>query len=399
MHAVVLLLNRGRGSGGVARQHARSLIERGHRVTFMHSGMDEGVAGADNRDVALHTDLLPVHEYLPGAGERQQPVATMTPAQALRYTADIVAALSAVEDADVVIGHHANLSAIAAHFHARRRKIPYVVFAHGTGIEPRHRGGYAEPIWKQIQSALEDADGIIVTTEYVRDELVRPLADIPLGRFFVLPCGVDLDEFHPDRGGDVAARYGLPDWYVVCPGALTELKGPQNVVVASREYADLAPTIFLGDGDLRHRLEGEIGDRGRFLGFVSDADKAALINSATVLAAAPEKREHFGIIYIEALAAGTVPVAYEGGGVDSIITCDTGIRTERNPAALGRAVRALLLDDDRRARMARAGRRRAEREYDRQELGLAFESWLSDLATAPQRPGNAAHPVYGRAAG
>lgn len=56
------------------------------------------------------------------------------------------------------------------------------------------------------------------------------------------------------------------------------------------------------------------------------------------LAAAPEKKEHFGIIYAEALAGGTVPVAYEGGGVASIITKDVGVLTDRDPVALGDAI-------------------------------------------------------------
>ena len=129
----------------------------------------------------------------------------------------------------------------------------------------------------------------------------------------------------------LASRYKLLETYVICPGALTALKGPQNVVKASLEYADVAPTIFIGDGELRCQIEEKLNGRGKVLGFVSTEDKAALINAASVLAAVPEKKEHFGIIYAEGLAAGTPPVAYEGGGVSSIITQETGILTKRDP--------------------------------------------------------------------
>jgi glycosyltransferase involved in cell wall biosynthesis len=361
----------------------------------MHPHMGEGVVGANNVDVALHSDIVPVHEYLPVAGARQQAVSTMTPVQALRYTADIAAALSMLGHVDVVVAHHANLTAVAAQYFAHRMRIPYVVFVHGTGIEPRHDGGYDSAVWEEIRDAIEGAAGIIVTTDYVRDELVRPVADIPVGRFFVLPCGVDLDEFHPDNRSDVRERYGLPERYVICPGALTKLKGPQNVVAASREYADLAETMFIGDGDLRQELEHDLGDRGRVLGFVSDADKAALINGATVLAAAPEKREHFGIIYVEALAAGTVPVAYSGGGVNSIISRDVGVTTERDPRALGRAIRRILHDDEQRSNMARAGRERAVRLYDDAALGSELEAWLTAIARHDPRLRMGEHPVFG----
>lgn len=399
MHAAVLMLNRGRGSGGVARQHADALIAAGHRVTFMHPHINRGVPGASNLDVALHTDLIPVHEYLPAAPNRQQAVSTMSPAQALRYTADITAALSSLDAVDVIVAHHANLTAVAARYYARRMGIPYVVFVHGTGIEPRHRGGYADAVWDEVRCALEEADGVLVTTNYVRDELVRPVADVPCHRFFVLPCGVDLTTFHPEAVPAARARFDLGQRYVICPGAITELKGPQHVVAASEEYADLAETVFIGDGDLRHRLERELRGRGRFLGFVSDADKAALINEATILAAAPLKQEHFGIIYIEALAAGTVPVAYAGGGVNSIISRDVGVLTDRDPAVLGRAIRGLLEDPRRLERLAVSGRARAEQLYDAAELGEEFVAWLSSVASRDRRWQHAEHPVFGKVAG
>jgi glycosyltransferase involved in cell wall biosynthesis len=357
--------------------------------------MDAGVRGAANLDVALHTDVLPVHEYLPAAGARQRAVSTMSPMQALRYTADIAAALSGLEDVDVVVAHHANLTAVAAHYFARRMRIPFVVFVHGTGIEPRFGGGYDAAVWDEIRTALEASSGLLVTTDYVRDELVRPIVDVPAGRFFVLPCGVDLEEFRPTREHRVRQRLGLPERYVICPGALTELKGPQNVVAASEEYCDLAPTIFIGDGEMRSELERLLGERGTFLGFVTNEDKAALISEATVLAAAPEKREHFGIIYVEALAAGTVPVAYRGGGVGSIITPDVGIVTDRDPQLLGRAIRRVLEDDAMRERMGRAGRDRAERLYDGAVLGGEFTAWLESVVARDHRWRVAQHPVYG----
>ena len=217
-------------------------------------------------------------------------------------------------------------------------------------------------------------------TDYVRDSLVRPVVDLPERKFLVLPCGVDLTAFAPGNTGSVREKYGLPDSFVLCPGALTRAKGPQNVVEASREYDDLATTVFIGDGDLREQLEGDIGRRGRFLGFVSAEDRTHLVNAATVLTAAPEKMEHFGIIYAEALAGGTVPVAYRGGGVPSVVSPEVGILTERTPRALGTAIRGLLEKAPRRERMARAARERAERKYDYEKLITRLETWLAGLA-------------------
>jgi len=162
-------------------------------------------------------------------------------------------------------------------------------------------------------------------------------------------------------------------------------KGPQNVAAASIEYADLAPTIFIGDGDLRGWLAAELGGRGKLLGFVPAADKAALIRTASILTAAPEKKEHFGIIYAEALAAGTPPVAYEGGGVSSIVTPETGILTKRDPKELGQAIRSLLSDGDRLTAAAQNGRTRAEECFSSQKLGTRLENWLTGVMGATRR--------------
>jgi glycosyltransferase involved in cell wall biosynthesis len=321
-----------------------------------------------------------VHEYLPSAGRTQEQVASMSYERVASYLGDYERALeSIIDDVDIVVGHHASISAIATAKIANRGGKPYVLFLHGTGIEPRHNGMYDDRVWSMIREAIEGANGILVTTEYVRDELVRSLIYLPPERFLVLPCGIDLDEFHSGRSVKVAQTYALPDRYVICPGALTASKGPQNVVEATREYADIAPTFFIGDGELREQIEARLNGRGRLLGFVSAEDKAALINAASVLVAAPEKKEHFGIIYAEGLAAGTPPVTYEGGGVSSIITRETGILTKRDPKLLGRAIRALLTDPTRLAMMARNGRRRAEENFSWLTLGQELKDWLVQI--------------------
>ena len=382
MRVAILLLNSGRGSGEVARRQARYLAANGCRVFFMHPGIGEGAPGALNQDIELHSSVTPVHEHLPSAGRDQEQVAVMSYARAMSYLADYERALeSVIDEVDIVLGHHASISAIATANIAGRAGKPYALFLHGTGIEPRHEGKYDDRLWSLIQQAIEGANGILVTTEYVRDRLVRALIDLPLERFLVLPCGVDLDEFHPDQGAVIGRKYALPERYVICPGALTASKGPQNVVAATVEYADLAPTVFIGDGELRQQIEADLNGRGSVLGFVSAEDKAALINAASILTAAPEKKEHFGIIYAEGLAAGTPSVVYEGGGVASIVTQRTGILTERDPQALGGAIRGLLTDPGRLAAMAREGRRRAEEHFSWLKLGRSLEEWLVRMSS------------------
>jgi glycosyltransferase involved in cell wall biosynthesis len=386
MRVAVVALNKGRGSGQVARHHMRALVGAGHDVTSIHACASAYLPGVDQREVTPADGVLPVHEYLPGHTGPQLATSQMPAAQASRIIDEFEAAVDTIHPAtEILVAHHANLSTVAVARVARRRSIPYVVFVHGTGIEPRRTGGYADQVWELIADAVVGAHGIIVTTEYVRDELLEPLIPVPANRILVLPCGIDLQEFRPTSSRLMRDRYRLPDRYVICPGAITEPKGTANVVAATTYYADLAPTIFIGDGELLGRLEAELGTNGRFLGFVSEHDKAGLINEATVLAAAPNKLEHFGIIYAEALAAGTVPVAYRGGGVESIITPHVGVLTDRNPAALGSHVRVLLENTASTTCMSLQARRRAEVHFDNDELSRQFVAWLTSIAAGTSR--------------
>ena len=316
MNIAILLLNQGRGSGEVAREHVRHLIKMGHKVFFLYPGNNNEIKGAENINIQLHTHILPVHEYLPSAGDKQKQVARMNHEEMMEYLADYENALREIAtDVDIFIAHHANLSCVAVHNIAREINKPYVVFVHGTGIEPQHEKLWDDANWQMIKNAIIEAKGVLVTTKYVRDILVKPIIDIPNNKFLILPCGVDLEDFRPDNIEGIREKFDLPETYVICPGALTKSKGPQNVVEASSQYSDLALSVFIGAGELQEELEKKLGKKGKFLGFVSSEDKAKLINAATLLVAAPEKKEHFGIIYAEALAGGTPCVAYEGGGV------------------------------------------------------------------------------------
>lgn len=377
MNIAILLLNKGRGSGEVAREHVRHLIKQGHKVYFLYPGNNNEIAGAENIDIKLHSSIIPVHEYLPSAGDKQHQVARMSHEEMMTYLPDYEKALRSIAgDIDIFIGHHANLSAVAVHNIATEFGKPYVLFVHGTGIEPRHEGLWNDDNWKLIVQAIKAASGIIVTTDYVRDSLIIPLIDIPVNKFLVLPCGVNLIDFKPGNVQGVFEKFDLPETYVICPGALTKSKGPQNVVAASKEYAELATTIFIGAGELQEELEKELGDKGRFLGFVSSEDKARLIVGATILVAAPEKKEHFGIIYAEALAGGTPCVAYEGGGVGSIVTPTEGILTERSPVELGKKINYLLQNTGLRKQMSVSCRYRAEKLFNYDELVHELVDWM-----------------------
>ena len=83
------------------------------------------------------------------------------------------------------------------------------------------------------------------------------------------------------------------------------------------------PVVIAGDGPSRPALEQLRDALGlhhvRFVGAVSDADKWALLRSARCLIAPARSGESFGIVLLEAMAAGTVPIAADNPGYRHVL--------------------------------------------------------------------------------
>jgi phosphatidylinositol alpha-1,6-mannosyltransferase len=78
------------------------------------------------------------------------------------------------------------------------------------------------------------------------------------------------------------------------------------------------------------------------------------------------EQEGFGIVFLEAAAAGVPQVAgRSGGAAEAVEHGKTGLVVDdpTDVEAVASALDELLADEDRRGTMARAGRERAEREF------------------------------------
>ncbi len=108
---------------------------------------------------------------------------------------------------------------------------------------------------------------------------------------------------------------------------------------------------------LTRRLQGV-----EFLGRVGDDEKAQLFRTATVYISPATGRESFGIVLLEAMAAGTPIVASDIHGYKGVVRRgEQGLLVPpRHPKALAAAIRQLLADPELRARMGASGRVRAE---------------------------------------
>jgi phosphatidylinositol alpha-1,6-mannosyltransferase len=121
---------------------------------------------------------------------------------------------------------------------------------------------------------------------------------------------------------------------------------------------------------------------------VADDDLPLLYGSSDVFAMLARSRwrgleqEGFGIVFLEAAAAGIAQIGGASGGVpEAIVDGETGVVVDPpdDVDAVATALGGLLDDPDRRARLGAAARRRAVADFDRDVLAARLHHALSGL--------------------
>ena len=254
-----------------------------------------------------------------------------------------------------------------------RLDLPYAVVVHGAEVAIP---GRLPGVQRLLRDVLDSAAGVIAAGGYPALECERALGrHLPA---FVIPPGVDIERFRPASRHDrslLRSRLGLrPEApTVVSVSRLVPRKGMDTLVRAAALLAargrDLQ-VVIAGDGRDRGRLRSLAARTGapvRLVGRLGDDDVAALLGCADVFAMLCRTRwrgleqEGFGIVYLEAAAAGVPQVAGRSGGAhEAVADGETGLVLDpATPGAAAEAIGALLDDGERRTEMGAAARQRA----------------------------------------
>jgi phosphatidylinositol alpha-mannosyltransferase len=130
-----------------------------------------------------------------------------------------------------------------------------------------------------------------------------------------------------------------------------------------------------GDGPDTDALRAEyVADsRIEWLGRISDADKIARLRGASLFCAPSLHGESFGVVLIEAMAAGTPVVASSLDGYRNVAThgVDALLVPPDDPRALADAIRQVLADPALAERLVVAGERRAD-DFAMSSLAAAY---------------------------
>ena len=246
-----------------------------------------------------------------------------------------------------------------------------------------------ETVEPALRPALEKIHARIAVSPAARTYVVNHLG----GSCLLVPNGVDVQRF--------AAAAPLPGWPgpAGAIGFLGRIDEPRKgLPVLLEAFGPLAAAhpglrlLVAGPGDVdevREELPGPWAHRVELLGLVSETDKARFFRSIDVYCAPNTGGESFGIVLLEAMAAGTPIVASDLdafratlGGAGRLVASD-------EPAALAAALDELMSDPTRRDALAATGRD-VVRRYDwpnvARQLVEIYETVAGEKVSADRAP-------------
>ncbi|MCH2425415.1 MAG: glycosyltransferase family 4 protein [Acidimicrobiales bacterium] len=276
---------------------------------------------------------------------------------------------------------------------ARRVGRPYAVVLHGSEVTVPGRLPMARSILARV---LRGASLVICAGNYPAAEAERAAGcTLPT---VVVPPGVDTDRFRPldeAERASVRRELGLPvdAPLVVSVSRLVPRKGMDTLIRSAARLGRTEPDLVVaiaGSGRDRRRLEGLVASTGapvRLLGRVPEELLPGLYGAGDVFAMLCRSRwggleqEGFGIVFLEAAAAGVPQVAGESGGAAEAVAHErTGLVMGRPDAVeqVACTLSDLLGDRERRTEMGREARRRAEAEFSYDVLARRLRAGIDD---------------------
>ncbi|HET6794034.1 MAG TPA: glycosyltransferase family 4 protein, partial [Acidimicrobiales bacterium] len=168
---------------------------------------------------------------------------------------------------------------------------------------------------------------------------------------------------------DAAAFAAAPAWPKEAPtiffiGRHEPRKGLAVLLEAYRRLPAGTRLWIAGDGPQTDALRAASADLAgvEWLGRIGDSERASRMKGADVFCAPSVRGESFGMVLLEAMAAGTPVVAGELAGYRNVVRTDAeGLLVPvEDPEALAGALGRVLADDGLASELARAGLARAE---------------------------------------
>jgi N-acetyl-alpha-D-glucosaminyl L-malate synthase BshA len=268
---------------------------------------------------------------------------------------------------DVIHAHYALPQGFLGFLLKCFKRKPLVITVHGSDITLLSKSPLAGPIMCFV---LQRADRVIAVSRFLKEEVER--MGVSEEKIEVIYGGVTISEdrepFEPD--GHV----------IVFVGSLVPQKGV-DILIESFKKIETKNTnlIIVGDGPERNRLEAMAADTKniQFLGRRKGI-RNILENSEVLVL--PSKDEGFGLVLLEAMAAGTPVIASNVGGIPEIVgDGQSGILVEKeNPEQLAKAIDRVLQDGELRNTLIENGFEKAKR-FTWEKMGGEIDGLYANL--------------------
>jgi len=275
---------------------------------------------------------------------------------------------------------------------ARQMGVPYIVSIHGMLDDwSMSQHGFKKQMFLALggRRFLRGAARLHYTAAAERQQAERK---VPGSAGVVLPYLVDLAPFQslpgrepalgafPALGGDepkllflsrLHEQKGLP--LLLDAVALLKQKGRKfKLLIAGSGSAEYESQ--LREQTKRLNLENVVS----FLGMVSGVEKISLYQSADLFVL-PTRQENFGLVLIEALAAGTPVVTTRGTDIWQDIAAAGGTIVESTPAAISTAVDRLLEDRGSLHGLGQRGRKWVMENLNTEKVAAGYERLYAEV--------------------
>jgi phosphatidylinositol alpha-1,6-mannosyltransferase len=246
--------------------------------------------------------------------------------------------------------------------------VPFVVYCHGADMLEfiRHRPGRIV-----VRTIFSRCSSIITCSSFTARQAWRFMENRPLKIAVLNPC-VEARFF----GRDSLAEQRLEETYgcqgkkiVLSVGRLVQRKGHDTIIRACAILKDRIPALrymIVGDGPYRGALEEVARDSGMhervlFCGVALQAELPSYYRLASVFVMVPRYLEEkgdvegFGIVFLEANAAGLPVVGGRSGGVEDAVRHGvTGLLVDNpsDPSAIARAIERIVTDETLHSRLS-----------------------------------------------
>jgi glycosyltransferase involved in cell wall biosynthesis len=242
----------------------------------------------------------------------------------------------------LIRGHHIN-TLLSFLVHANAAAAGAKMFCPGVRLFQSIQTTQPTPKWHwRVQAVAQHAAEKVVVPSPSVAAVAREWAAVPEEKIIIIPNAIEMKDFAPiAREGRAGNRVGFI-------GRLDPIKRVIDLVNAVAMLPDVILHVY-GEGEDRKPIEAEI-DRLKLAGRVTLHGTIARPQQALAeidLLVLPSEAEGFGLVLIEAMAAGVPVVATDVPGIRDVITDGiTGILTPaRNPEKLAMAIKRLLADE------------------------------------------------------